>query len=238
MGRYAKWIGGGLGWAYGGPIGAILGFVFGSIIDGISTAQITTGTTQAGDFAASLMILASAVIKADGKIMKSEINYIKIFLKQHFSISDANMKFQILKRVLEKDVDIAAVCYQITQNMDYAARLQLLHFLFGLANADGQVAAMEEQTINKISTLLGISVSDYTSIKSMFIAETGQYYKILEIDENASNEEVKKAYRKMAIKYHPDKVSHLGEKYQKAAQEKFQQLSNAYNAIKKERDFN
>jgi DnaJ like chaperone protein len=82
---------------------------------------------------------------------------------------------------------------------------------------------------------MGISEKDFESIKAMFFKDTKSAYKILEITPDASDEELKKAYRKMAIKYHPDKVSHLGEDVQKAAKEKFQQLNAAYEAIKKER---
>jgi DnaJ like chaperone protein len=69
----------------------------------------------------------------------------------------------------------------------------------------------------------------------MFVKDTDSAYKILEIEPNATNEEVKKAYKKMAVKYHPDKVSHLGEDVRKAAEEKFQNLNAAYNEIKKQR---
>jgi DnaJ like chaperone protein len=82
---------------------------------------------------------------------------------------------------------------------------------------------------------LGISQGDYDSIKAMFVKDTESAYKILEIYPDASDQEVKAAYRKMAVKYHPDKVAHLGGKIQKVAKEKFQQLNNAYGEIKKER---
>ena len=72
----------------------------------------------------------------------------------------------------------------------------------------------------------------------MFVKNTESAYKILEISPEASNEEVKKAYKRMAIKYHPDKVSHLGEDVQRQAKEKFQQLNAAYEEIKKERGMN
>ncbi len=70
----------------------------------------------------------------------------------------------------------------------------------------------------------------------MFVPETDSSYKILEIERTASNDEVKKAYRKMAMKYHPDKVSHLGEDYRKSADEKFKKVNEAYEKIKKERN--
>jgi DnaJ like chaperone protein len=47
---------------------------------------------------------------------------------------------------------------------------------------------------------------------------------------------VKKAYRRMAMKYHPDKVSHLGEEFQEVAKDKFQKVHSAFNNIKKSRN--
>lgn len=238
MAKYSKWIGGGLGWAFGGPIGGLMGFFIGSVVDSMSISTVQMQTTQSGDFTASLIVLAAAIMKADGKVMKSELDFIKAFFIQNFGVADTAVKLKILQDVLNKDIDISAVCNQIKNYMDFSSRLQLMHFLFGLANADGNVDAREESLIHDISVYLDIPASDYNSIKAMFIADTEQYYKILEIDKSATNEEIKKAYRKMALKYHPDKVTHLGEQYQKAAHEKFHQVNNAYNALKKERGIN
>jgi len=126
----------------------------------------------------------------------------------------------------------------IKYNMDYSIRLQLIHFLFGIAGADGQFHPAEINVIERIASFMGIYESDLNSIKAMFVKETDSAYKILEITPDATDDEVKKAYRQMAIKYHPDKVSTLGEDVQKAANEKFQQLNNAYEQIKKQRGMN
>lgn len=238
MAKYAKWIGGGLGWAFGGPIGGILGFFLGSVMDSMNAGTYEVNTTQPGDFTASIIVLAAAIMKADGKVMKSEVDFIKTFFVQNFGVEDTSRKLKVLKEVLNKDIDVEAVCGQIKMYMDQPSRVQLLHFLFGLANADGQIDVKEESLLNKISSWLGIGASEYNSIKFMFVPDTDKYYKVLEIDKTATDEEIKKAYRKLAVKYHPDKVSHLGEQYQKDAHKKFQQLNEAYNALKKERGFN
>ena len=102
-----------------------------------------------------------------------------------------------------------------------------------MAAVDGEVHASEIKIISRIAAYLGISQKDYNSIKAMFLKEVDSDYKILEIGKNASSQEIKKAYRKMAVKYHPDKVSHMGEEFQKAAKEKFQRVQEAYENIKK-----
>jgi DnaJ like chaperone protein len=257
MAKYGKWIGGGLGWALGGPIGALIGFLFGSMFDGATAGaeswlpppgkgsstqaagygQQTYGRrqTQSGDFLMSLMILAAAVMKADSRVMKSELEYVRNFLRNQFDEEVTRQNILVLQRILQTEYDLTAVARQVGRFMDQPSRLQLLHFLFGIAQADGHSHTKEVEMIERIAHLMGISQSDFDSIKAMFVKDQYHNFKILEITPDASNEEIKKAYRKMAVKYHPDKVSHLGDDIQEAAKRKFQELNNAYNELRKER---
>ena len=239
MGKFAKWIGGGLGWVVGGPIGAIIGFTIGSFIEGPEITK-TKGysSTTTGGFAMTLLVLIAAVMKADGRVLKSELNYVKKYFVQQFGEESAMEALQMLKDILNQNIPVQSVGMQIKQNLDYSSRLQLLHILFGVAQADGQVDTSELNTIATISGYMGVNSRDFESIKSMFVADVDSAYKILEIERDATNEEVKKAYRKMAVKFHPDKVSHLGEDFQKQAKEKFQKVNDAYEKIKKERNMN
>jgi DnaJ like chaperone protein len=240
MGIFGKWLGGGLGFVMGGPIGGLLGFLVGSVID--STTVYTTSrsgrtpqTTQ-GDFGMSLLVLVAAVMKADGKVVKSELDYVKQFFVRQFGQESAKEALLMLKDILKQEIPVRDVCIQISSNMDYSSRLQLLHLLFNVSLADKSIDPSEVEILGKISGYLGVTSSDYLSIKNMFIPETDSSYKILEIEQSATNEEVKKAYRRMAMKYHPDKVSHLGDEYRKSADEKFKKVNEAYDRIKKERN--
>lgn len=241
-----KWIGGALGWAFGGPLGALLGFLFGSMFEGMASGKYAleqdratrpNATTQEGDFGISLLVLSAAVMKSDNEVKRSELDFVKQFFKAQFGQQKAEQYILIFRELLKKDYNIHEICRQIRFAMDHASRLQLLHYLFGLAQSDGQIAPNELSTILSIAGELGISSADYESIKAMFIKETTSAYKILEITPDADNEEIKKAYRKMAVKYHPDKVSHLGEDVQKRANEKFKEVNSAYEQLKKERGF-
>ena len=241
MSKYGKWIGGGLGWAFGGPIGGILGFIFGSIFDsaekgGFAYDDGHKPLTSSNDFKISLLILSAAVMKADKKILKSELDFVRYFLLKQFGETDLQEQMYFIKDVLKQDIDVEKVSKQIKQYMDYPSRLQLLHYLFGIALSDGFAHPDEVSLIEKISVYLGIMGTDFGSVKAMFVKDEESPYKILGVDHNATNEEIKSAYRKMALKYHPDKVSHLGEDVKKAANEKFQELNNAYQKIKKIRD--
>jgi DnaJ like chaperone protein len=233
--RYAKWIGGGLGWAFGGPIGGILGFIFGTMVDGMQSGKFEYKPTQSGDFSVSLLVLSAAVMRADGKVMKSELDYVRSFFARQFGPEIAANRIQMLQEILKQDFNLPEVCQQIGQHMDYPARLQLLHYLFGISAADNHYNPKEVEMVGTIAGFLGIDRQDYESIRAMFVKEIDSSYKVLEINPEATDEEVKAAYRKMAVKYHPDKVEHLGPENQNSAKEKFQQLQAAYDEIKKRR---
>ncbi|MFW5687482.1 MAG: TerB family tellurite resistance protein [Bacteroidota bacterium] len=239
---YGKWILGGLGWALGGPIGAIVGFLMGSAFDSMDSGEFEYRAdphagTQPGDFRISLLILSAAVMKADGKQLKSELDYIKAFFVQNFGTDATRNYMRAFRNILNQQIPLQDVCLQIRSHMDLHARLQLIHYLFGISMADGRVHPNEIKMIEDISSWLNINQYDFISIKNMFIKETNSAYKILEVEPGASEDEIKKAYRAMALKYHPDRVSHLGEEFQQAAKEKFQEVNDAYNTIKKERGF-
>ena len=233
-----------MGWAMFGPIGGIMGYALGSMSENTrgfhSNYQGFSGSvpTRGGDFGSALLILFAAVMKADGELKKSELDFVKKFFIQQFGKNYAQDRIRLFKEILKQDFPLQDVCLQIKANMDHPARLQMVHVLFGLSQADGHVHPLEVKIIHTISNYMGISASDFESIQAMFYKDTVAAYKILEITPDAADAEVKKAYRKMAAKFHPDKVHHLGEEFQKMAEEKFKSLNEAYGQIKKERNMN
>lgn len=235
MGSFSKWIGGGLGWAFFGPVGGVVGFLLGTMFDNIDSIQLRTTHTTQGDYAVSLLVLIAAILKSDGKVLRSELEYTKKFLVQNFGENGAKEALIMLKDLLKQEIPVADVCDQISEHVNYSSRLQLLHFLYGLSYADGQLSQSEEKLLNLIAASLKITNNDKESLSAMFRNTVEDLYKILEIESTASDEDVKKAYRKMAMKYHPDKVATMGEDIKRAAHEKFQMLNSAYERIKKER---
>ncbi|HNW49060.1 MAG TPA: TerB family tellurite resistance protein [Bacteroidales bacterium] len=235
---YGKWITGALGWALGGPIGGIIGFAVASIFEGKEGSAISTGYTpieQRNSFLVSLLVLSSAVMKADNRVMKSELDYVKRFISENFGIDAATESSSLLKDFLKQEVDIDAVCAQVRRNVNAPTRLQLLHFLTGIAQADGMVSSDELTVLRRIAAALAIPLQDSESIFAMFDKGIDAAYQVLEIDKNVTDDEVKKAFKRMALKHHPDKVTHLGPDVQKAAEEKFKSVAEAYEKIKKER---
>ncbi|MGY8884780.1 MAG: TerB family tellurite resistance protein [Flavobacteriales bacterium] len=238
MAGYGKWVGGAIGWALGGYIGGILGYQVGKFFSsGVQIGERSQGGTRSGDFAMSLVVLSAAVMNADGKVLISELNFVKKFLKINFGEVQADQLIILLKEALKQEVDVRGVADQIRMNMDHPKRMLLLQYLYGIANADGHVDKRELELIRLIARHLGISLKDVASIEEPFHSGTLNPYKVLEITETSTDSEVKKAYRKLAIKFHPDKIGDLGEGPRKLAKERFLQVQGAYEQIKKSRGF-
>ena len=236
----AKWIMGALGWAMFGPIGGILGFYFTSRVEKLAEEAAgyneyqTWSQGQRNSFLMSLLVLSAAVIKADGKTTSRELSTLREFFSRNFGPQAGVQAEEIVKELVNQDFDIYEVCGQIRSCMEYSQRLQLYHFLVALGACDG-LDKNEVDILEVIASNIGLSKTDSDSIFAMFWPNNDSNYQILGIEPSATDEEVRKAYRKMAVLYHPDKVATLGEDVQKAAEEKFKAISQAYEAICKER---
>jgi len=235
--------------------GGVIGFFVGSGIDNyqhiMKRAQAQGGgrsfspedlfnyyqqRSSTSDIPTMLMALSAAVMRADGKVLKSELAYVKTFLNQQFGARFSTEHLQVLKRFLDSgNIPLNQICQDIRLRMQPEVRTQLLHYMFGIAKADGDVSPSEIDVIQQISSMLGVSQTDFESVKNMFYRNVDSDYKVLGIEQGATDDEVKKAYRKMAIKFHPDKVAQMGDEYQKGAKEKFQKIQDSYEAIKKRR---
>lgn len=259
-----KWIVGLLGWVTMGPIGGLLGFFLGSAVEryiqishqipgddsaggggyGTGGSYSTTGRTRSGGYSAteqrnsffiSLMVLSSAVIRADGRTLQSELDYVRDFVRRNFGDDAASEAMRFLADLQKKEINIYSVGPQIAANMNYSQRLQLFDYLTRIAVADGEFSKSEKDVLEAIASVIGLTSSDAASIISMFYRDVDSDYSVLEISPTATDDEVKAAYRRMAMKYHPDKVATLGPEVQKSAAEKFRKVQEAYENIKKKR---
>lgn len=237
---FGKWIAGALGWAMFGPLGGILGYFFTSRLEKLAEAASvyeedqTWNQGQRNSFLMSLLVLSTAVIKADGKTTSEEMSRLREFFARNFGSQAASEAEEIVRELLQKDFNLYEVCGQIRSCMDYHQRLQLYHFLVSLGSCDG-LHQREVDVLETIASYIGLSKGDSDSIMAQFRPTNDSNYRILEIDPDATDDEVRRAYRKMAVKYHPDKVATLGEDVQKVAEEKFKAVSQAYEAICRER---
>ena len=225
--------------------GAILGFLIGSFIDNLNNSgggaqtifrDITRQSVSPADFELNLLSLCSIVIKADGTISQSEMDYVRQYFVSTYGKEKANAIFRTFNEINKKrEISAQRICSFLNQRTRYEVRLQLLHFLFGIAQADGSVSNPEIDKIREIAGYLRVALQDFESIKAMFIKSADKAYKILEIDKTATDNELKKAYRTMAKKYHPDRVNTENEAIKKGAEEKFKEVQKAYEQIQKER---
>jgi DnaJ like chaperone protein len=244
-----KWVGAFLGFVFGRIFGAFLGYFIGSLIDKVlmprterrSFTEMFYGQREQvspGDFELNLLSLASIVIKADGRVSQKELDFVRNYFIQAYGKERANATFKLFNEVIKKrQISAANICEYLKPRLRYEVRLQVIHFLFNIAQADGQVSESETHKIENISRYFSISHRDFESIKAMFFQSADSAYKILEIEKDASVSEIKSAYRKMVKKYHPDKLIHMDEAYQQGAKEKFNEVQKAYEKLQKERGF-
>lgn len=240
-----KWVAALIGFFIRGIIGAVLGFFVGSILDGLGGSSKSSKTVfqdytrqrvSPADFELNLLSLCSIIIKADGQVNQRELDYVRQYFLSTYGKEKANAIFRTFNDVIKKrEISTQRICEYMVQRTRYEVRLQLLHFLFGIAQADGQVSKSELGKLQEIAGYLRVGRHDFDSIMAMFIKSADTSYKILEIDKNATDEEVKKAYRNMAKKYHPDRVVTENEAIKKGAEEKFKEVQKAYETIQKER---
>ena len=212
--------------------GAFVGFFIGSFL----SPKVQKISSK--DFEINLLALASLVIKADGKVTQNELDFVRRYFVSAYGKYRANEVFKIFNQnVKNKGISVSKISRLFNLALNYESRLQVIHFLFGIAKADGNISELEIKKLLEFSNLFKLSYADFLSIKAMFVQESDNAYKILEVDKTATNDEIKKSYRDLAKKHHPDKVQHLGDAYVKAAQDKFQQIQKAYQNIKNERGF-
>ena len=258
-----KWFTGLLGWASMGPIGGLLGYLAGALVErsigsvlrsggngpfgspdpyaggqssGYSSASRGyTVDEQRNSFMVSLLVLSSAVIKADGRVHPAEVDFALSFVRQNFGDGAVPQARRILEELNGKDVNVYSVGGQIADNMNYSQRLQLFHYLAQIANADGTFSKEEKDVLEAIASAIRLTSSDASSVIAMFYKDTNSAYAVLELSPSATDDDVKRAYRRMAMKYHPDKVSTLGPDVQRAAADKFRQVQEAYETIKRQR---
>ena len=253
-----KWIGGIIGFMALGPLGALAGIVFGSLFDeGIDQAGQAYGGRgyenepspedrymgQRNSFLFSMLVMASYIIRADGKIMHSEMEYVRQFLRRNFGEIAVSQGEEILLKLFDqaKRMDqennmgfkntIRECGTQIAYNLSYEERLQLLAFLAEIAKSDGNVCAAEINALKEVAMAMGMSDREVESMLNLKGSSLDDAYKVLEIEPTATDEEVRAAYRRMAVKHHPDKVASLGEDIRKAANEKFQKINEAKERI-------
>ena len=221
--------------------GAILGFMVGGFFEFLSKNSIQIRTSSYAikpeTFQLNLLALSALIIKADGKIEQKELDFVRSFFIGQYGKERADSIFRTFNTQIKKETQHLDQLTRIfVQQTAYETRLQILHFLFGIANADGNISDIELQKLSQVATGMRLHLPDFESIKAMFVKNTDNAFKILEVDSNASLDEIKKAYRKMAKKYHPDKLRGQDPAMIKGAEEKFREVQKAYETLMRQKN--
>lgn len=202
---------------------------------------------QRNSFLFSLLVLASYIIKADGRVMHSEMEFVRKFLRANFGEVAVEQGNSILLRLFDEQKRLNAnnpyafrdvirqSCEQIAMNLDYGQRLQLLNFLVMIAKADGSIPNEEIDALRECVRYMRMDMADLDSMLNLQKDTLEDAYAVLGVSPDATDDEVRKAYRNLALKHHPDRVAALGEDIRRAAEKKFQEINEAKEKIYKAR---
>ena len=206
-----------------------------------SNEQANTSRTE---FLRSLLLLSAHIIQADGKIMHSEMNYVRQMLRQSFGQQAEQQGDEILKRLFERRREVGEAqwrqmldqaCHELARAMTEEQRLQLLTFLCQIAKADGRVDPTEVTELYHIALMIDLPESHIDQLLNLGGKTLDEAYRLLGITPDATDAEVRHAYRRMALQHHPDKVATLGEDVRRAAEQKFKEIGEAKEMIFKAR---
>jgi DnaJ like chaperone protein len=246
-----------LGFIFFGPVGAILGFLIGILVD--SRVRVSRSGFFFTDFGVgnifkdSFPLFAAAVTRAGG-VSKITVLTVKNIITQLFGVQNAIFMMQKYKSYVENGFDdyiLNETCEKILYSLNHQSKIYIISLLFTILKSIDTFSSEEIFVIQDISRNIGISGYEFESLLNHY--KSGDFrnnnysqsrvyksdpYKVLQIDKNTNIEDIKKQFRKLSKKYHPDVTLNLPENEKKEAEVKMKEIINAYGIIKKERGFN
>ena len=194
------------------------------------------------NFLACLIGLSISVARVGGPVKVSHIETMKRFFRESFPFPAADQ--DLIQRIVDEmfaaqdRIDVQGLCAYYAAVSTYEGRLLLLRLLYEIARADADgVTRSEEDLIHRIALSLGLAEAAFRQVRAEFVREASRAYAILGVNADASVEEIRKAYRALAIQNHPDRVANLGSEFVKVAEEKFKRIQEAYEEVRREKGF-
>jgi DnaJ like chaperone protein len=251
MNWWGKIIGSGFGFMLGGPLGALLGAAIGHQLDKNMVVELDvhagqTQRTQAAFFTAVFSVMGY-VAKADGKVSRDEIGLAQQFMAQmRLSAEQRRAAIELFNQGKESGFDVNAVLQQFRSECHRQRNLMqmFLEILIATAMADGELHRAEHQALLRITTQLGFGEHHLEQLISMISARhpaqpaarhtLKDAYQLLGVPTDASDDDIKKAYRRLMSQHHPDKLVSKGlpEEMIKLATEKTAEIKTAYEQIR------
>ncbi len=237
MAKYEKWLGASLGWMLtGNPIVGLLGFFAGTLIQSDDKKKNTGTVKGVSEFEVNLMVIAAHLIKLDGQISAGEVLFTEKFLNTHFDEAYADERSRLFQFCMQKDYDLNAACGQVRMYAQHNTKVQVVRFLVDLATCDGEITERKNYFIFRIAGYLNVNDAEYRKIKLERIEQVPDIYEILGVTVEMSYPEIRATYRKLVLKYHPDRNKDASEEERKKLARKFQQIQEAYQKIKLEKE--
>jgi len=247
----------GMGMFEGNVIVGIIGTIFGILLAvGIDRIIYPKKLKINANVLEATCKLSMLVMKADEYISTSELYVFRDYMIENFGSEVTADAIEIIKDLQYQKISSSKATSVINKRLNYSEKMQILQFLFQLAVADGEMQQEEQTILSQIADEMQILQTDFTYLKNAYNYmynrqysqqnNSNQYsssvrttdpmesdYAILGVKSTDSNEEIKAAYRRLALANHPDKVQHLGETAHAEAEKRFSKINESYNKIKK-----
>ncbi len=225
-------------------IAAFYGFSY-YIRHRVSTYESTQTETHK-QFVYLLVHILVKIAQMDGHFTKAELATMTNFFQYnlHYDTDQMYWVKQLIRDARDADEDMNALLTEFKQKFAYEGRLILLELVYQIIYLKKPVVEEELRQARNIAAFLQISSYDLRNIEAKYMygrqqsATTAaqseeQYYAVLGLQQGADFIMIKKAYRKLSMQYHPDKVAHLGDEFKGVAEEKMKEINAAYDYFKK-----
>jgi DnaJ like chaperone protein len=225
-------------------IGAFWAFTF-YVKRQISAYERSQSETH-NTFVHLLVNILVKIAQVDGKVSREEVKTIRHFFQYNLRYSQNQLYWikELIKEALVSTASLASLLQEFRQKFAYEPRLILLELIYQVFYSNEVVTQEELLLAEKIGNYLGISAYDQRSVGARYKAgfraaretegvSADKYYAILGLADGASFADIKAAYRKLSMQYHPDKVAHLGAEFKQMAEEKMKEINNAYEFMKR-----